>query len=65
MITEATIAIGTSGGFDVISPLIQSGAVPPGAGSSSTARPAQTKLIPSVTTMDGRLRTWITTPITA
>ena len=44
MMTLATIAIGTNGGFEVISQRIQSGAAPPGAGSSITASPPQTKL---------------------
>ena len=56
MTTLATIAIGTSGGFAVISARIQSGAAPPGAGRISTASPPQTKLIPSETTIDGRSR---------
>ncbi len=32
---------------------------------ASTASPPQTKLMPSVTTIDGRLRRWMTTPSTA
>ena len=63
--TLATIAIGSSGGRTVISARTQSGAAPPGAGSISTASPAQTKLIPSDTTIDGRLRRWITAPTAA
>lgn len=62
MMTLATMAIGTSGGFDVITALAQSGACPPGAGSSRMASPLQTKLMPSVTTMDGRSRMWMSTP---
>ncbi len=58
----ATMAIGSSGGFEVISQRAHSGAVPPGAGRSSTASPPQTKLMPSVTTMEGRLRRWMITP---
>ncbi|MNL61272.1 hypothetical protein D3C87_1851780 [compost metagenome] len=53
----ATIAIGTSGGLAVISQRAQVGAVPPGEGRIRTASPPQTKLIPNVTTMEGRSRT--------
>ena len=38
------------------SSLSHTGAVPPGVGRIITAMPSQTKDMPSVTTMDGRLR---------
>ncbi len=63
MTTQAMIGKGTCGGFKVISVRTQSGAAPPGVGSAMIARPNQTKLIPSVTTMEGRLRQWMSAPI--
>ncbi len=56
---------GTSGVFQVISARSQSGALPPGVGSTRIARPSQTKDMPSVTTMDGRFLRWISAPTAA
>ncbi len=61
----ATIAIGTKGGFAVINVRMKAGAWPPGEGRMSTARPPQTKLMPSVTTMEGRARIWMMAPSSA
>ncbi len=41
------IGNGTKGGFSVISVRIYSGALPPGVGSTNTARPSQTAMAPS------------------
>ena len=43
-------------------PASQAGALPPGVGRIRTAMPSQTKDMPSVTTIDGRLRRWISAP---
>ena len=59
------IGKGTKAGFSVISVRIQSGAVPPGVGRTRTARPSQTKDMPSVTTMDGSWRSSISAPMPA
>ncbi len=61
----ATMAIGMKGGLAVMIHRAQSGAWPPGEGRRRTANPPQTKLMPSVTTMDGRLRRWISAPSAA
>ena len=63
--TAAMIGKGTSGGFSFISQASHSGDLPPGVGRTSTASPSQTKDMPSVTTIDGRLRMWISAPTAA
>ena len=62
MTTRAMIGNGMKGGFSVISAASQSGALPPGVGRRRMASPCQTKLMPSVTTIDGRLRRWMSAP---
>ena len=54
--TAATIGKGTKGGLTPMIACSQAGALPPGFGSSRIASPCQTKLMPSVTTIEGRLR---------
>ena len=56
MMTRAMIWDGTIGVVTVMVDLSQSGALPPGVGSTNTASPAQTKDMPSVTTIEGRFR---------
>ena len=53
---EAMIGNGTSSGFSVISARSQSGALPPGVGSTMIARPSQTNDMPRVTTIEGSWR---------
>ena len=65
MTIAAMIGKGMSGGFSSMSACSQSGALPPGFGSSRMASPCQTKLMPSVTTIEGRLRRWISAPSSA
>jgi len=65
MTTAAMIGNGTHGGLKPISCSSQSGALPPGFGNSRIARPCQTKLMPSVTTIEGSLRTWMSAPSAA
>ena len=62
MTMASTIGSGTKGGLNAMAASSQSGALPPGFGSSRIARPCQTKLMPSVTTMDGMLRRWMSAP---
>ncbi|MNT78802.1 hypothetical protein D3C72_2180730 [compost metagenome] len=61
----AMIAIGTKGGLDTITVRSHTGASPPGAGRMMTASPPQTKLMPSVTTIEGRSRRWMMIPSAA
>ena len=56
MTTAATIGKGTNGVLQLMKASSQSGALPPGFGRSRIASPCQTKLMPRVTTIDGRLR---------
>ena len=56
---------GTIGVLNFMTARIHSGALPPGVGRTSRASPSQTKDMPSVTTMDGRLRRWIRAPSAA
>ena len=65
MTAAAMMGKGTNGGFSFISQASQSGDLPPGVGSTSTARPSQTNDMPSVTTIEGRLRRWISAPTAA
>ena len=58
----AMIGNGMWGGFRVISQRIHSGDVPPGVGRSSTETPSQTKDMPRVTTIEGKLRREIRAP---
>ena len=53
---------GSSGGLTPMIVCSQTGALPPGLGRSRIARPCQTKLMPSVTTIEGRLRRWMSAP---
>ena len=57
MTTSAMIGNGTSGGFMVIRLPSQSGASPPGVGSTMRAMPSQMNDMPRVTTMAGNRRT--------
>ena len=59
------IGNGTKGGLKPIIASSHSGALPPGVGRTRIARPCQTKLMPSVTTIEGRLRRWISAPSAA
>jgi hypothetical protein len=65
MTTAAMIGNGTYGGFSFISQAIHSGDRPPGVGRMRTARPSQTNDMPRVTTIDGRLRRWMSAPSSA
>ena len=56
MITAATIGNGMNGGLTPMIASSQPGAFPPGFGRRRIASPCQTKLMPSVTTIEGRLR---------
>ena len=56
---------GTKGGLKPVTASSQSGALPPGLGRMRMASPCHTKLIPSVTTIDGRLRRWMSAPSSA
>ena len=58
----AMMGKGTQGICTLIRPFSQTGALPPGEGRISTAMPSHTKERPSVTTMEGRLRMWISAP---
>ncbi len=58
----ATMGNGTNGGLTPMIAWSQPGALPPGFGRSRIARPCQTKLMPSVTTIEGRLRQWMSAP---
>ena len=60
--TAAMMGKGTHGVCTVISAFSQSGALPPGDGRIITAMPSHTKESPSVTTMEGRFRTWMSAP---
>src|SRR3954447_13590025 len=53
----ATIGSGTHGVLNADAACSHSGALPPGLGSIRIASPCQTKLMPSVTTIDGRFLT--------
>ena len=50
------------GGFSVMNERSHSGASPPGVGRSMMATPSHTNDMPSVTTIDGRLRRWMSAP---
>ena len=52
----ATIGNGTKGGLTPMIAMSHAGALPPGFGRRRIASPCQTKLMPSVTTIEGRLR---------
>ena len=52
----ATIGNGTKGGLTPMIAMSHAGAFPPGFGRRRIASPCQTKLMPSVTTIEGRLR---------
>ena len=56
---------GSSGVLKVMIARSQSGALPPGVGSTRMASPSQTNDMPSVTTIDGSLRRWISAPTAA
>ncbi|MNC99555.1 hypothetical protein D3C83_178850 [compost metagenome] len=62
MTIAAMIGNGITGVFSFISVDSHSGDFPPGVGSTSTERPSQTKDMPSVTTIDGRSRMWMSAP---
>ena len=54
-----------SGGCRRTKDVIQAGTLPPGSGSTISARPSQTKEAPRVTTIEGSWRQWISAPISA
>ena len=56
MASAAMIGKGMSGTCSDMIAFSHSGALPPGEGRISTAMPSQTKEMPSVTTIEGRLR---------
>ncbi len=59
------IGNGTSGDFQLMMSFSHCGTVPAGVGIRMTAMPSQTKDMPSVTTMLGSRRTWISAPMAA
>ena len=63
--TQATIGSGTRGMWKPTAVLSQSGALPPGDGSSRIASPSQTNDRPSVTTIEGSCRHCTSAPTAA